>query len=143
MGSSFHCTSVQQPMSTERAIMTMNNRVFAGILASASLISAAANAADTPKVVDAVKAAVTPGELVLTGHEVKNIHNGDKSNAYRICVKAEKDSAPAKVTVDGKPVSVAPGGCSNVDGKKIDVTPEAALTGSKHIVVTFHETKGK
>lgn len=88
-----------------------------------------------------MKAAVTPGEFMLTGSEVKKIHSGKEAREYRICVKAEKESAPMKVIADGKDTTLQPGDCKNVTGKKIEATPAQPLTGSAYIVATFHHEK--
>lgn len=98
---------------------------------------------DTPKTIDEMKAAVTPGEFVLTKSEIEKIHEGKDAREYRICVKAEKDAAPMKVTYDGQTAIVSPGDCKNISGKKIDATPAQALSGSAHIVATFHHEKKK
>lgn len=112
------------------------------MIAAVSLLSSLAGfAAETPATVDKMKAAVTPGELVLTGSEVKKMHEGKEAKEYRICVKTEKDAAPMKVMYDGQETVLKPGECKDVSGKKIDAMPEHALTGSAHIVATFHHVK--
>ena len=98
-------------------------------------------AAETSATVDKMKAAVTPGEFVLTGSEVKKIHESTHARDYKICVKAEKDAAPMKVMYDGQSVTVPAGECKEVTGKQIQATPAQALSGSAHIVATFHHQK--
>jgi hypothetical protein len=109
----------------------------AGIL----LGSTAVVAADTTAMVDKMKAAVTPGEIVLTGSEVKKIHEGKDASEYRVCVKAEKEAAPMKLTYDGQEAVLKPGDCKEIMGKDINATPAQALSGSAHIVATFHRVK--
>ncbi len=111
------------------------------IAAMTAFSVSAAYAGDTPAAADKIKAAVTPGELVLTGSEVKNIHKGQEAKEYRVCVKTETEAAPMKVMYDGEEAVLKPGDCKEISGKKIDVTPEHALTGKAHIVATFHHTK--
>jgi len=106
-----------------------------------ALFSSSMFAADTSETVDKLKAAVTPGEIVLTGSDVKKIHEGKDAREYRVCVKTEKDAAPMKLLYDGREAILKPGDCKDVSGKKIDATPEHALTGSAHIVATFHHVK--
>lgn len=110
------------------------------IVAAALFAGSAAYADDTSATADTMKAAVTPGELVLTGSEVKNIHEGKEAKEYRVCVKTETQAAPMRVIYDGQEVALKPGDCTEVSGK-IDVTPEHALTGKAHIVATFHHVK--
>lgn len=103
--------------------------------------SLAAFAADTPAAIDKMKAAVTPGEIALTGSEVKNIHNGKEAKEYRVCVKTEAEAAPLRLRYDGQEAVLKPGDCKDVTGKIIDATPAQALTGKAHIVATFHSAK--
>ena len=113
-------------------------------LAMAGFCSAPlAVAAETSATVDKMKAAVTPGEFVLTGSEVKRIHEGKQARDYKICVKAEKDAAPMNVTYDGQSVTVPVGDCKDVVGKRIEAMPAEALSGSAHIVATFHHHQKK
>jgi hypothetical protein len=111
----------------------------AAIMLSATVLPALA--AGTGETTDKLKAAVTPGEFVLTGSEVKTIHSGKSAREYRVCVKAEKDSAPMKVMADGKEETLQPGDCKAVSGKKIVAAPAQTLTGSAHIVATYHHEK--
>jgi hypothetical protein len=121
--------------------MTMRAKTVFMIVAAALFAGSAVYADDTSATADKMMAAVTPGELVLTGSEVKNIHKGKEAKEYRVCVKTETQSAPMKVMYDGQEVALNPGDCKEVIGKKIDVTPEHALTGKAHIVATFHNVK--
>jgi hypothetical protein len=90
---------------------------------------------------DGKGAGLIPGQFVLTGSKVKKIYTGKLPRDYRVCVKAEKDSAPMKVTFDEQQSTLQPGDCKDVTGKKIEATPAEALTGSTHIVATFHREK--
>jgi hypothetical protein len=118
---------------------------LAGAALAALTIGLAPSAfgADTPETLEKMKAAVTPGEFVLTGSEVKKIHQGKEAREYRICVKAEKEAAPMKVMYDGQTATLSPGDCRDISGKKIEATPAQALSGSAHIVATYHHEKKK
>ncbi len=98
---------------------------------------------DTSPTVDKMKAAVTPGEIVLTGNQVKKIHDGREAREYRVCVKTETDAAAMRVTYDGEQSVLMPGDCQNVVGKKIDASPQKPLSGKTHIVATFEHIKSK
>ncbi|HEU4653611.1 MAG TPA: hypothetical protein VFS47_06470 [Steroidobacteraceae bacterium] len=98
---------------------------------------------DTSPTVDKMKAAVTPGEIVLTGNQVKKIHEGREAREYRVCVKTEADAAPMKVTYDGEQSVLMPGDCQNIVGRKIDASPQKPLSGKTHIVATFEHIKSK
>jgi len=119
----------------------MKAKIVFMIVAAVQFAGSAVYADDTSATADKMKAAVTPGELVLTGSEVKNIHEGKEAKEYRVCVKTETQAAPMRVMYDGQEVALKPGDCTEVSGKKIDVTPEHALTGKAHIVATFHHVK--
>lgn len=119
----------------------MKAQALSMIAATILLGSSAVFAADTPAVVDKMKAAVTPGEIALTGSEVKRIHEGKEAKEYRVCVKTEKEAAPMKLMYDGQEAIIKPGDCKDVAGKTIEATPAHALTGSAHIVATFHHVK--
>ncbi|HEY6645096.1 hypothetical protein [Povalibacter sp.] len=73
--------------------MTINLKASL-LLAMVALFAGPIADADTPAAVDEIKAAVTPGEIALTGSETKTIHKGSEAKKYRICVKTEKDAAP-------------------------------------------------
>lgn len=119
----------------------MKAKALSMISALVLLSSSAAFAADTPAVVDKMKAAVMPGEVAITGSEVKKIHDGKEAKEYRVCVKTEKDAAPMKLRYDGQEAVLKPGDCKEVAGKMIEATAAQALTGSAHIVATFHHVK--
>ena len=119
----------------------MNAKSLSMFAATLLLASTAVFAADTPAVVDKMKAAVTPGEIVFTGSEVKRIHEGKEAKEYRVCVKTARDAAPLRLLYDGQQAILKPGDCKDVVGKNIDATPAQALTGSAHIVATFHRVK--
>jgi hypothetical protein len=121
--------------------MKLTNKIAFASALSLILSFQCSSAADLTKAVDKAKAAVTPGEFVLTGTQVRNIHNGKTPSTYNICVKNEKDTATMKVTYDGQSETIAPGECKNVTGMKIEATPSEKLTGSIHIVATYHHKK--
>lgn len=106
----------------------------------AMLMGAVIHASETT---DKMKAALTPGEFMLTGSEVKKLHEDKQEKEYRVCVKNEKDSSSMKVMYDGKEAVLRPGDCMDITGKKIAATPEHALTGDAHIVGTIHHEKPK
>ena len=112
-----------------------------GLLFASYLVSFQASAADSSQIAAKAKAAVTPGEFVLTGTQVKKIHEGKTERAYNICVKSEQGSASMKVTYDGQVETITPGECKDVKGKKIEATAAEKLTGSNHIVATYHQNK--
>jgi len=110
-------------------------------IACVMFMAAAVYASDTPATVDKMKAALTPGEFVLSGSQVKKLHDDKQAKEYRVCVKNEKDSSSMKVMYDGQEAVLRPGDCMDVTGKKISATPEHELTGGAHIVATFHHEK--
>lgn len=105
------------------------------------LSDAVAFAADAPATIDKIKAAVKPGEMVLTGTEVKEIYEGKRAQQFHVCVKAQKEAAPIKLMHDGQETVVDPGDCRDVTARKIDAAPARELTGSEHIVATFHRVR--
>ena len=93
--------------------------------------------AKSEKLLDEAKGAVTPGQVVLTGSEVKTLHDGKDIDAYRVCVKADKEAGTVKVMNDAKFVTIKPGDCQQVAGMKITATPALPLSGTQHSTVTF------
>lgn len=114
--------------------------VGASMVFTAAVLSPAVLAQS--KTMDEIKAALKPGEFVLTGSEVKTLHSSkDEAREYRVCVKAQKETAPMKVMADDMQETVQPGECKNVSGKRIVATPAEPLSGSAHIVGTYHHEK--
>lgn len=110
--------------------------------ALALLGASAAFAGDkTEATMDKMKAAVTPGEFDLTGKEVKTIHHGKTAEEYRVCVKPGDEAAAMKVIYDGKQQTLQPGDCKDVTGMSINATAAVPLSGSQHIMATYHEVK--
>ena len=95
----------------------------------------------TEATMDKMKAAVTPGEIDLTGQEVKTIHNSQTAKDYKVCVKASDESAAMKVRYDDNEATVKPGDCKEVTAKRINLTAAVPLSGSQHIMATYHEVK--
>jgi hypothetical protein len=113
--------------------------VAALALGSAAQIAVADN---TDATTDKVKAAVTPGEMVLSGNDVKSIHTGSSVAKYRVCVKKEQGDAEMKLTYDDQDTLLKSGHCKTVSGKAISATPSKPLAGSDRIVATYHRVKG-
>jgi hypothetical protein len=95
----------------------------------------------TEATMDKMKAAVTPGEIDLTGKEVKTIHDSQTAKDYKVCVKASDESAAMKLRYDDQEATVQPGDCKEVTAKRINATAAVPLSGSQHIMATFHEVK--
>jgi hypothetical protein len=114
---------------------------FCSLLVLITACVGAAHAADTPAAVDKMKAAVTPGEFVITGTETKTIHEAKVARAQKVCVKKEKEAASLKLTYDGQQAVLTPGECKTISAKKMEATPEHPLTDGAHIVVTVHRIK--
>lgn len=104
-------------------------------------VSTAFAADKTEATMDKMKAAVTPGEMDLTGKEVKTIHHSDTAKEYKVCVKPGDDAASMKVRYDDQETIVKPGDCTEVTGKTINATAAEPLTGSRHIMATYHAVK--
>jgi hypothetical protein len=121
--------------------MRIHVRTMAG-LAVLALCSSVAFADDTSSVTtDKLKAAMSPGEFVLTGSDVKTIHDSSTAHQYRVCLKREQGEADLKVMYDDQEARVKLGDCKTVTGKKIEATPSSALTGDERIVATYHREK--
>jgi hypothetical protein len=112
---------------------------FVGALLA--MVATTAMAGDTKakaeKALDQAKAAVTPGEVVLTGTEMKTLHDSKDPVAYRVCVKQEPTAGAVKVTTGINDMTLQPGDCGNVTGMHITATPETALSGAQRSIVTF------
>jgi hypothetical protein len=130
-------------LSINTGVAHMKAKSILMIAALGFLSSAAYASDDTSAGMDKMKAAVTPGEIVLTGSEVKKIHDGKKAKEYRVCVKTETEAAPMKLSYDGEHKVLMPGDCQTVMGKKIEASPANPLTGKSHIVATFEQPKKK
>lgn len=79
------------------------------------------------------------GEVVLTGTEMKTLHDSKDPVAYRVCVKQEPTAGAVKVTTGINDMLLEPGDCGNVTGMHITATPEYALTGTMRSIVTFEK----
>lgn len=115
--------------------------VMGALLAVVSVGASAQEAREQAgKIADQARAAVTPGEVVLTGSDSKTLHKGDEAHSYRICVKPEEHASSVRVTSDAvSPVSLKPGECQIVSGMQITATPEKPLTGAMRSTVTFDQ----
>jgi hypothetical protein len=110
------------------------------LAASAAMTAAGAETRDkVAKAVDQAKAAVTPGEVVLTGRDMKTLHEGEDSAVYNVCVKADRNAGPVTVTGGSGTITLKPGDCHVVNGMRITATPEQPLTGAQRSTVTFEE----
>lgn len=126
---------------TLRRICAVGCRTMKIELLLASLcIASVGFAADTSGTVHKLKAAVTPGEVAITGTDVKTLHDG-AAKTWRICVKSDIDSDSLALSVDATHVLVKPGDCIAVAGRRIKATSAQPLGKHGHIVVTFHEVK--
>jgi tryptophanyl-tRNA synthetase len=117
-----------------------------GIIVGLAMLSASATIAladDTSATSDKVKAAVTPGEFVLTGSDVKTIHDGSSARQYRVCLKREQGATDMKVRYDDNEANVKLGDCKTVTGRKIEATPSSALHHDERIVGTFHHVRSE
>lgn len=115
--------------------------LLATTLAVLGVSSAFAGDDKTEATMDKMKAAVTPGEVDLTGQEVKTIHNSQTAKDYKVCVKASDEAAPLKVRYDEHEATVQPGDCKEVTAKRINLAAAVPLSGSRHIMATYHEVK--
>jgi hypothetical protein len=121
--------------------MRINSRFLMAGLALLSLGSglALAQSTSSSEATDKVKAAVTPGEFVLTGSDVKTINDSGKLRRYRVCAKREEGgSTDLKVSYDDKDTMVKLGDCKTVVGRKIEATAATTLASDQHIVGTYH-----
>lgn len=121
--------------------MRINPRFMVAGIALLSFGSGLAFAQGTSssETTDKLKAAVTPGEFVLTGSDVKTINDSGKLRRYRICAKREQGGATdLKVSYDDKDTMIKVGDCKTVVGRKIDATAATSLAADQHIVGTYH-----
>jgi len=118
-------------------------RMNPAVIVSLALLSAGATlaCADTATETDKLKAAVTPGEFVLTGADVKTINDSSSPRQYRVCLKKEDGEADLKITYDDNQTRVKLGDCKTVSGKKIEATPTSSLGANERIVGTYHHVK--
>jgi hypothetical protein len=119
----------------------MNMKLILATAVALLGFSSAFAADKTEATMDKMKAAVTPGEIDLTGKEVKTIHHSDTAKEYNVCVKPGDETAAMKVRYDGQETTVQPGDCTQITGKTINATAAEPLTGSRHIMATFHTVK--
>nr|WP_298726712.1 hypothetical protein [uncultured Steroidobacter sp.] len=119
----------------------MNTKLLLATVLALLGASAAFAGEKTEATMDRMKAAVTPGEIALTGKEVKTIHHGKTAEEYRVCVKPGDETAAMKVIYDGKQETVQPGDCKDVIGMRINATPAEPLSGSQHIMATYHAVR--
>jgi hypothetical protein len=122
--------------------------IFSGLAllsAGATLTLAAeptSGSGETNAATDKVKAAVTPGEFVLSGSDVKTINDSGKLRRYRVCLKKEQSGdTDLKINYDDRQTVVKLGDCKTVEGKKIEATPASSLSGDNHIVGTYHRER--
>jgi hypothetical protein len=122
----------------------MNITKTAFSVAAALVLGSAAEVAlsdNTDATADRIKAAVTPGEMVLSGSDVKSIHTGSTVAKYRVCMKKEQGDAEMKVSYDDQDTLLKSGHCKTVTGKAISATASKPLSGSDRIVATYHRVK--
>lgn len=110
------------------------------LLLAGVCIASVSFAADIGGTAHKLKAVVTPGEIAITGTNVKTLHNGP-AKTWRICVKPDIDSESLKLSVDTTDALIKPGDCVEVTGRQITATSAEPLGKHGHIVVTFHEVK--
>jgi hypothetical protein len=108
---------------------------------AALLAAGAVQAANPATFLGDLKAAVIPGEVMLSGDDRKIVYDGGESREYRICVKAGRRSATLRVTADAKEWTLHPGDCDFVRGRRISATPAQPLHGNSRIVATFQHEK--
>lgn len=116
--------------------MKKTTTLFAGALLAIAASASYAGSEKADKLVDQAKAAVTPGEVVLTGTDTKTLHDG-KAQAYRVCVKQESHAGSVKIMNDATSKTLEPGACENVSGARITATPSKPLVGDMRSTVTF------
>lgn len=116
--------------------MNKTTTLFAGALLAVAASATFAGNEKTDKLVDEAKAAVTPGEVVLTGADTKTLHDG-KTQAYRVCVKQESHAGSVRIMNDASSKTLEPGACENVSGARITATPSKPLMGDMRSTVTF------
>jgi hypothetical protein len=121
------------------------NRVSTSLIVGVALTAFAglAGAGDTKdkagKLGDQAKAAVTPGEVVLTGSDTKTLKDSKDIANYQVCVKADKDAGSVMVMSGSNSRTLSPGECAGITGAKITAMPSKPLVGSAHSTVTIHE----
>jgi|SwirhisoilCB1_FD_contig_41_5864732_length_444_multi_7_in_0_out_0_1 hypothetical protein len=107
--------------------------------AAAGLASAGDTKAKAQELGDQAKAAVTPGEVVLTGSDTKTLRDSKDISSYQVCVKADKEAGSVMVMSGATSKTLAPGECGVVSGSRITAMPSKPLTGATHSTVTIHE----
>lgn len=121
------------------------NRVRTSLIVGVALTAVAglAGAGETKdkaeKLGDQAKAALTPGEVVLTGSDTRTLRDSDDISNYQVCVKADKEAGAVMVMSGSSSKTLSPGECAGITGGKITAMPAKPLTGSAHSTVTIHE----
>lgn len=119
----------------------MRTSLIVGLVmtAAAGLASAGETKAKAHELGDQAKAAVTPGEVVLTGSDTKTLRDSKDISNYQVCVKADKEAGSVMVMSGSNSKTLAPGECGVVTGSRITAMPSKPLTGAMHSTVTIHE----
>lgn len=121
------------------------NRVRTSLIVGMALTAVAglAGAGETKekaeKLGDQAKAALTPGEVVLTGSDTKTLRDSKDISNYQVCVKADKEAGSVMVMSGANSKTLSPGECGSITGAKITAMPSKPLTGAMHSTVTIHE----
>jgi hypothetical protein len=121
------------------------NRFGTSLIASVALaavagIAAAGPASDKAKELgDQAKAAVTPGEVVLTGSQTKTLRDSKDVASYEVCVKPDREAGSVTVMSGSTHKTLAPGECGTLSGGHITAMPTKPLKGALHSTVTIKE----
>ena len=121
--------------------MNVRTSLIVGLVmtAAAGLASAGETKEKAREFGDQAKAAVTPGEIVLTGSDTKTLRDSKDISNYQVCVKADKEAGSVMVMSGSTSKTLAPGECGVVTGSRITAMPSKPLTGARHATVTIHE----
>jgi hypothetical protein len=88
---------------------------------------------------DLARAALTPGEVVLTGSDTRTLRDSEDIASYDICVKMDRQAGPVMVMSGSTSKTLAPGECGVITGGHITAMPAKPLPGASHSTVTIHK----
>ncbi len=78
------------------------------------------------------------GEFEVGNGDNHTIANHKTDTRYRICVRHARHSTALKVTHDGLETIINPGSCSDVQGKRIKVSPAGKLGDDMVLIGKYH-----
>ena len=81
------------------------------------------------------------GVFEVDNGETKVLAHGKHDRMYRICLRATKESVPLKIMDDGESSVVYPGDCTDVEGMRISITPNARLAEGNALFGRYHRVR--